>query len=414
MPSPTHHLAIIGAGPAGLMAAITAAEAGAKVTLFEKMAKPGIKLSITGNGRGNLANQCDIDRFLEAFGKNGPFLRQAAHHFHTPDLLDFLEKLGIETVEEEDGKLFTKEGNANRVAQALAAHATALGVSILYNMPVQTIHFKDKQVCGVILQNGKCIQADKVIISTGGASYPTTGSDGSGFELAKQAGHTITPILPALVPLVTENQELPKTLQGLSLPAIKATLLCNNEKVAVREGDLLFTHFGLSGPLPLLLSRTVAQSLAKSQKVVLELDFISEQNDQETEDMLLFFLDTKGRLPIKTLLREWLPDRLVEAVLRQTALFSEKWGHQISAKERKALLSAIKHFPLSIGNTRPLAEAQVTAGGISLDEINPRTLESRLIEGLFFAGEVVDVDGESGGFNLMAAFSMGRLAGKIG
>ena len=403
-------IAVIGGGAAGIMAAIRAAENSAHVTLFEKMPRVGRKLGITGKGRCNLTNFADNAEIVKNIPGNGKFLFSALKNFSSDDTIKFFESLGVKTKLERGGRIFPVSDDASEVIDALLKKMAVLGVEVKTNAPVTEIVAKNKKIVGV-LSGGKIYECDAVILATGGASYPATGSTGDGFKLAKRLGHTITEILPALVPLEVEDSM--KSLQGLSLRNVRVKLLSNGKKVAEQFGEMLFTHFGVSGPIILTLSRQAARLLADKKLVELEINLKPALTPEQLDARILRDFDKFKRKEIKNGLTDLLPAKLIPIVLDRAFIDESKQVDNITAAERRRLVEILRGLPLTVTKTRPIEEAIVTAGGISVKEINPRTMESKLIEGLYIVGEVADVDGFTGGFNLQAAWAMGNLAGKF-
>jgi len=404
---------VVGAGVAGLMAAGQAAESGAGVLLLEKMNRPARKLCITGKGRCNLTNVALLADFIAHFGPNGRFLRQAFSRFFTPDLVAFFQELGVPTVTERGGRVFPASEEAQEVADALAGWVRGRGVTLRTQSPVERLIVEGRRVMGVQVSFEKpgFYRADAVIVATGGASYPSTGSTGDGYRLAKAVGHTIVPIRPALVGLETAGDVAPR-LQGLSLRNVTARLLVEGKKQAELFGEMLFTHFGVSGPIILSLSRQAVDALRQGQRVTLSIDLKPALDERKLDGRLLRDLDAHGKRQFRTLLKGLLPQKLIPVCLSQTAILPDKPAHQITSRERLRLRTWLKDFRLNVTGHRPLAEAIITAGGVDTREIDPRTMGSRLVEGLYFAGEVLDVDADTGGYNLQAAFSTGWLAGR--
>ena len=403
-------IAVIGGGAAGIMAAIRAAENSAQVTLFEKMPRVGRKLGITGKGRCNLTNSADNAEIIKNIPGNGKFLFSALKNFSSADTVNFFESLGVATKLERGGRIFPVSDDASEVIDALIKKMTLLGVEIKNNAPVTEIITKNKKVVGV-LSGGKIYECDAVILATGGASYPATGSTGDGFKLAKRLGHTITEILPALVPLEVEDNI--KSLQGLSLRNVRAKLLADGKKVAEEFGEMLFTHFGISGPIILTLSRQAAQLLLAKKFVELEINLKPALTPEQLDARILRDFDKFKRKAIKNGLIDLLPAKLIPIILDRAFIDENKQVDNITAAERRRLVENLRGLTLTITKPRPIAEAIVTAGGVSVKEINPKTMESKLVEGLYIVGEVADVDGFTGGFNLQAAWAMGNLAGKF-
>ena len=398
---------VVGGGPAGIMAAIVAAEGGAQVILLEKMPRVGRKLGITGKGRCNLTNSADVEAFVKNI-HNGKFLYSALSNFSSNDTVNFFEKLGVMTKIERGGRIFPVSDDAGEVIEALIKKMAIVGVEVRNNSPVTEILAENKKIVGVKVGD-KIFKCDAVILATGGASYPKTGSTGDGFKFAKQLGHTITEILPALVPLEVEDDI--KTLQGLSLKNVRVKLLADGKKVAELFGEMLFTHFGVSGPIILTLSRQAAKLLAEKKFVELEINLKPALTPEQLDARILRDFDKfKGKI-IKNSLHELLPVKLISIVLDRAFIEENKPVDEITQAERRRLVEILRGLPLTITKTRPIDEAIVTSGGISVKEINPKTFESKIISGLYIIGEVLDVDGFTGGFNLQAAWSMGYSAG---
>lgn len=401
-------IAVIGGGCAGMMAAIKAAENGASVILFEKMPRVGRKLGITGKGRCNLTNTADTEEIIKNLPGNGKFLYSALKNFSSADTVNFFESLGVATKIERGGRIFPVSDDATEVIDALLKKMIVLGVEVKTNSPVTEIIAKDKKIVGVLV-DGKIIKADAVILATGGASYPATGSTGDGFKFAKSLGHTVTEILPALVPL--EVEENIKSLQGLSLKNVSVKLLADGKKVLELFGEMLFTHFGVSGPIILTLSRQAAKLLSERKFVELEINLKPALTPEQLDARILRDFDKFKRKTIKNGLTDLLPAKLIPIILDRAFLEEDKKVDEITQVERRRLVEILRGLPLTITKTRPIEEAIVTSGGVSVKEINPKTMESKIVSGLFIVGEVADVDGFTGGFNLQAAWSMGNAAG---
>ncbi|MBR4153497.1 MAG: NAD(P)/FAD-dependent oxidoreductase [Selenomonadaceae bacterium] len=399
---------VVGGGCAGMMSAIKAAEHGASVILFEKMPRVGRKLGITGKGRCNLTNTADTEEIIKNLPGNGKFLYSALKNFSSADTVNFFESLGVATKIERGGRIFPVSDDAIEVIDALLKKMTVLGVEVKTNSPVTEIIAKDKKIVGVLV-DGKIIKADAVILATGGASYPATGSTGDGFKFAKRLGHTVTEILPALVPL--EVEENIKSLQGLSLKNVSVKLLADGKKVSELFGEMLFTHFGVSGPIILTLSRQAAKFLSEGKFVELEINLKPALTPEQLDARILRDFDKFKRKAIKNGLTELLPAKIIPIILDRAYLDEDKKVDEITQAERRRLIEILRGLPFTITKTRPIEEAIVTSGGISVKEINPKTMESKIVSGLFIVGEVADVDGFTGGFNLQAAWSMGNAAG---
>lgn len=401
---------VIGAGPAGMMAAIRAAENGAAVTLLEKMKRPGRKMMITGKGRCNITNAADVPEIIRNIHGNGAFLNSSMRAFDNQDVMEFFRQQGVPVKVERGNRVFPVSDKAQDVVNAMVHRLHELDVRIELEMPVADILLQEGRVAGVRTKSGAHYKADAVILAVGGASYPGTGSTGDGYEMSKKLGHTVVPLRPSLVPLETE-EEWVKDVQGLSLRNVRATLLAGGEKVQEMFGEMMFTHFGVTGPIILSMSRRAAKCLAEGKFVELELNLKPALTPEKLDARIQRDFEQHIRKSLKNGLLDLLPHKLIEPVLDCAYLDPEKPVHQVTAEERHRLAETLQHLTLTITKTRPLAEAIVTAGGVSVREINPKTMESKLVPGLYFAGEVVDVDAYTGGYNLQAAFSMGNAAG---
>lgn len=391
------------------MAAIRAAELGAKVILLEKMPQIGRKLRITGKGRCNLTNTADISEIVKNIPGNGKFLYSALKNFSPVDTVNFFNELGVATKIERGGRIFPVSDDANEVIEALLKKMAILGVEVKNNSPVKEILAENKKIVGVNV-GGKIFKADNYILATGGASYPATGSSGDGFKFARRLGHTITEILPALVPLEVEEDFI-KELQGLSLKNVRVKLLSDGKKVAEQFGEMLFTHFGVSGPIILTLSRQAAKLLSEGKFVEIGINLKPALTFEQLDARILRDFDKFKRKTLKNSLTELLPAKIISIVLDRAFLDENKRVDDVTAAERRRLAEILQDLPLTITKTRPIAEAIVTSGGISVKEIEPRTMRSKIVENLFIVGEVADIDGFTGGFNLQASWSMGYAAG---
>lgn len=403
---------VIGGGAAGLMAAFAAAESGAKVTILEKKASVGRKLLITGKGRCNVTNSGDIQTFIKNLPGNGSFLYSALHAFSNQDMVEFLERYGVETKVERGGRVFPVSDKARDVIDAFLRALQEFDVEIKTAEPVKRV--RTRADGRILVETGQQqYQADAVIIAAGGASYPGTGSAGEGFVLATELGHTVTTIKPSLVPLEVE-EEWVKDLQGLSLKNVRAAIFYQDKKVEDEFGEMLFTHFGLSGPIILSLSKKAAELLVEpaGDEVVLEIDLKPALTEEVLDNRIKRDFEKFSRKQIANALFELLPGKLIPVVIDLAYLDPDKLVNQITKQERLRLLQQIKHLAFTITQTRPVSEAIVTAGGVHIKEINPSTMESKVVPGIYFAGEVIDVDGYTGGFNLQAAFSTGYVAGR--
>ena len=407
----SRRIIVVGAGPAGFMAAAKAAEYGASVLLLEKMKQPGRKMLITGKGRCNITNAAPIAEIVKNIPGNGSFLYSALHAFDNEDVRGFFIELGIETKVERGGRVFPVSNRAADAVEALIVYLHELGVKIETEARVAKILTEGGRAVGVVLASGAKLTADAVVLAVGGASYPGTGSTGDGYEMARRLGHTVGAILPSLVPLVTEDDWV-KDAQGLSLRNVRVTLLADDKKIGEDFGEMMFTHFGVTGPIVLSLSRAAARALAAGKFVELALDLKPALSPEILAARVQRDFEKYRNKALKNAMRDLLPGKLIEPVLDAAYLPSEKPVHDLRREERLRLSETIKHLVLTVTKTRPLAEAIVTAGGVSTKEIHPKTMESKLVPGLYFAGEVVDVDGFTGGYNLQAAFPMGAGAGR--
>jgi hypothetical protein len=405
-----NQLLVVGGGAAGLMAAGQAALCGASVLVLEKMKRPGRKLCITGKGRCNLTNVAPLAEFLTHFGPSGPFLRQAFHRFFTPELLEFFEERGLALVTERGGRVFPASGKAPEVLAVFEEWLRQCCVRITTGAPVDNLLIEEGILVGVSC-GGKRIACGALILATGGASYPATGSSGDGYRLAEQAGHRLVPVRPALVPLVTAGDCAGK-MAGLQLRNILVRLFIDNKKKAEAFGELAFTDFGLSGPVILTLSGRIVDALRVGQEVTLFFDLKPALDEKKLDARLLRDFETRRTESLASVLRGLLPEEMVAVALEQTGMGPDRLAGGIRADERKRLRLWLKNFRLQVTGYRPLAEAIVTAGGVDIAQVNPRTMESRLVQGLYFAGELLDLQADTGGYNLQAAFSTGWLAGR--
>lgn len=394
-----------------MMAAMTAAKDGARVILLEKKEEPGKKLRITGKGRCNFTSAVsNIEDFVSAYAGNGRFLYSALQKFSNQDLIEFFDLRGLKSKVERGLRVFPESDNAGDVVRILLEELSRTGVKVLTSRKVIGLSIKKSGIDGVKTEK-EIIQADAVIVTTGGMSYPGTGSTGDAYEWARNAGHHIIDPKPGLVPLVTAEKWV-KEVQGLSLRNVRVSAFQESGKKIHEEfGEMLFTHFGVSGPIILTISRDVGDYLLQGQKVKLFIDLKPGLSEEKLNERLCRDLAKNSRRQFKNSLNELLPKKIIRPLVELSGIDKDKPSNQVNRQERNALLHLLKHLELTIIATRSIAEAIVTAGGVDVREINPRTMESRLIKGLFFAGEVLDVDGYTGGYNLQAAFSTGFLAG---
>ena len=401
---------VIGGGAAGLMAAVIAGREGAKVTLIEKMNYVGKKMGITGKGRCNITNACDMSEFIKNTPGNGKFLYGAYERFTNEDLLQLLHDAGLETKVERGGRVFPASDSALDVRNTFMKLMKHYGVDVHLEEPVKKLLVDDSVVTGVVTDK-ETYHADAVVIATGGKSYPATGSTGDGYILAAQVGHKITDIRPSLVPIVTEETWV-KDLMGLSLRNVELSVVAKNKVQAKMFGEMMFTHFGITGPIVLSLSHMVGKLMRKKNIGTIGLDInLKPALSPETLDKRLqkdFDLYSKKQLING--MKDLLPSRLIPLIIELAGIDPQKPINQISKEERQQIGYMLQHMPLTVKGLRPVEEAIVTAGGISLKEFNPKTMESKLVKGLYGAGEVLDIDAFTGGYNLQAAFSTGYVA----
>ena len=402
---------VTGGGAAGLLAGIAAAQNGAQTTIIEKMRRPGKKMLITGKGRCNITNNCDLQEIIKNIPGNGRFLNSALRRFTNQDIVQLLEDNGLPTKVERGGRVFPVSDKAVDVVDTLVKIFKDYGGRLLLDTKVKSIAAEFGKIKGVVTEDGQCFEADAVILAAGGSSYPGTGSDGSGVKLAKAVGHSIVPLKPCLVPLESDSPYIPD-LQGLSLRNIEGTVYADGKKIGTEFGEMLFTHFGVSGPIILSLSKCVAETIAAgAQDIELHIDLKPALDKDKLDARLQRDFVQYSRKQMANGMKDLLPQRLIAPVLDEAFIDEEKFVNQLSRAERQRLVDVLKAFVVPITGTRPLAEAIVTAGGVSLKEIDPKTMESKLVKGLFIAGEVMDIDGYTGGYNLQAAFSTGYAAG---
>ncbi len=397
---------VIGGGAAGMMAAIMAAKNGHKVVLFEKNEKLGKKIFITGKGRCNVTNACDISDFFENVPTNNKFLYSAIYSFTNQDVMDFFVENGCPLKVERGERVFPVSDHSSDVIAALRRKLAEEGVEVVYNTGVKELLIAEEKVTGVILQNGKRVLADAVVVATGGISYASTGSTGDGYQWAKESGHQFVEPTPALVPLETKEDWI-KTLQGLSLKNV--SIKFQNSKKVLYEGfgEMMFTHFGITGPLVLSASSYIKNPKGVQAFLDLKPALTYEQLDKR---ILREFEENKNK-QFKNSIGSLFPAKLIPVMLTLSGIHPDKKVNEISKEERKFFVELIKDLPMTITGTRDFKEAIITRGGVSVKDINPSTMESKKIKNLYFAGEVLDVDGLTGGFNLQIAWSTGALAG---
>ena len=407
---------VIGGGPAGMMAAITAAENGYKVTLLEKKERLGRKLLITGKGRCNITSSLPIEEFIQNTPGNGQFLYSCFKNYTNKDIIQFLKEEGLEVKEERGNRIFPVTDKSLDVLECFKNKLKKLNVDIRYNSRVTEIIPKESNL--QVKTEKDIFEAEKVILATGGKSYPLTGSTGDGYKLAEKLGHTVTKIRPSLVPLESYDKNICKSLQGLSLRNVQIELKNkeNNKIIYEDFGEMLFTHFGVSGPVILSGSAHLVrfkniEEFLKKRNIVLKIDFKPALSEEKLDDRILRdFAELKNK-QFKNSLDKLLPQKLIPVIIEKSNIDPEKRVNEINKKERKNLVKLLKNFEIDISNFRPIEEAIITSGGINIKEINPKTMESKLVKGLYFAGEIIDVDSYTGGFNLQIAYSTGYTAG---
>lgn len=416
---------VIGGGPAGMMAAITSAKQGNDVILLEKMKSCGRKLLITGKGRCNITSSLPMDKFIENIPENGKFLYSAFKNFTNQDIITLLKENNVNVKEERGNRIFPLSDRSLDVLQAFENEMKKNNVKIYTETEVKEIKIKDNAVNKVIYLNKRSgvveeILTEKVILATGGKSYPLTGSTGDGYKIAKEFGHIITKISGSLVPLISKNEDLQlcQTMQGLSLRNISMKIVDEekNKKIYEDFGELLFTHFGVSGPTILSSSAHIlryknVEELLQKGKIKLQIDLKPALNEEKLNLRLLRDFEKFKNKQIINSLNELLPKKMIEPVIQKAKIKNEKRINEITKQERENLIRVIKCFEITISGFRPIEEAIITRGGINVKEINPKTMESKLIQGLYFAGEIIDVDAYTGGFNLQIAYSTGYTAG---
>lgn len=402
---------IVGGGPAGILAGITAAKSGAKVLILEKMREPLRKLKITGKGRCNITNTAPLSAFLAETGPNPNFLKPAFERFFNDDTVAFFSEIGVKTVVERGGRVFPESNSAVDVANKMVEYARKCVIEFRYNSKVKGFKIENEKISAVEIVPNQLIKGNTYILATGGASYPATGSSGDGYPISRELGHRVTAIRPALVPMETKGN-IAQNLQGLSLSNVKVNVWIDGKKADEEFGEMLFTHFGLTGPIILSLSRRINEAIQLKKKVIFSIDLKPALDDEKLDRRLQRDLDENGKMKLLNLFRQWLPSKMIPEFLRILSLNGEKLANQVSGEERKKIRILLKDFPFEVTALRPFSEAIITSGGIDLEQVNSKTLASKIFPNLFFAGEVLDLDANTGGYNLQIAFSTGVLAGE--
>ena len=408
---------VIGGGPAGMMAAITAAEYGNNVTIIEKNSDFGKKLLITGKGRCNITSSLYMSEFIKNTPGNGQFLYSAFQNYTNTDIIDFLKNQGLEVKEERGNRIFPVTDKSIDVLNCFKSKINELKIKKLFNTRVQKILVQNGEVLGVRTEK-EIIQTDKIILATGGKSYPLTGSTGDGYLIAKNIGHKVTEIRPSLVPLVIYEKNECKEMQGLSLRNVGIKIIDESKNKLIYEdfGEMIFPHFGISGPTILsgsahLVRYKEIDNLMKEQKIKLQIDLKPALTEEQLDERILRDFKEFKNKQFKHALDKLLPQKMIPIVIEKTKINEEKRVNEITKEERRNLVKVLKKFELTIKDFRPVEEAIITSGGINIKEINPKTMESKLVKGLYFAGEIIDVDSYTGGFNLQIAYSTGYTAG---
>ena len=410
---------VIGGGPAGMLAGISAAENGNKVIILEKMEKTGKKLLITGKGRCNITNNGDLDEFMKNIPENSKFLFSSFNQYSNKDIINLLNSEGVSTKVERGGRVFPVSDKSIDVLEALKRKLKKLDVEIKTNFEVTKILTENEVAKGIEGKNKEQLFADKVILATGGMSYPVTGSTGDGYKMAKELGHTVTEIKPSLVPLIStgKSKELCQEMQGLSLKNIAIKIKCEDKEIYNDFGEMLFTHFGVSGPVILSASAVLVRyknitKLMQENKVKLVIDLKPALDNQKLDHRILRDFEELKNKEFKNSLEKLLPRKMINTFIKLTGIDPEKRVNVITKEERKTIVNTLKNFEITLNGFGSINEAIITKGGIGLKEINPKTMESKIIKGLYFAGEIMDLDAFTGGFNLQIAWSTGYSAGK--
>ena len=408
---------VVGGGPAGMMAAITAAENGNDVTIIEKMPQFGKKLLITGKGRCNITSSLYMSEFIKNTPGNGKFLYSAFQNYTNQDIIAFLKKQGLEVKEERGNRIFPVTDKSVDVLNCFKKKIDELKIKYKLNTKVEKILIKSNEVLAV-RTDSEIIQTDKIILATGGKSYPLTGSTGDGYKIAKDIGHTIVTIKPSLVPMEVYEKEMCKKLQGLSLRNVGIKIIDNDRKKMIYEdfGEMIFTHFGISGPTILsgsahLVKYKDIDYLLKKKYVEIKIDLKPALTEEQLDDRILRDFNEFKNKQFKHSLDKLLPQKMIPVMIELTKIDENKKVNEVTREERKKLVQLLKNFTITIMDFRPVEEAIITCGGISTKEIDPKTMESKIIKGLYFAGEIIDVDSYTGGFNLQIAYSTGYTAG---
>ena len=400
-------IVVIGGGAAGMMAALSAAEQGTQVTLLEPNERLGKKLNITGKGRCNVTNNTDIEGLLANIPRNGKFLYSAFNRFNSADAMGFFEKLGVPLKTERGNRVFPVSDSAFDISAALERRLKALKVQVLRDR-ASALKIEDGAVCGVVGERGR-YSAEAVVLATGGVSYPATGSTGDGYRMAAQLGHEIVPPHGSLVPLVSEDEAC-RQMQGLALKNVELTVLNRKGKAIFREfGEMLFTHFGVSGPL--VLSASAHLRNWEKETYRLSIDLKPALDEQKLESRILRDLGEAPNRSVERIFSGLVPHSMVPVILNRLEMDPQQQANAVTREQRRALVQLLKHFTMPVTGPRPVAEAIITSGGVKVGQVQPATMASKLVQGLYFAGEILDVDAYTGGFNLQIAWATGHCAG---
>ncbi len=408
---------VIGGGPAGMMAAITAAEYGNQVTIIEKMPSFGKKLLVTGKGRCNITSSLYMSEFIKNTPGNGTFLYSAFQNYTNADIIEFLKKQGLEVKEERGNRIFPVTDRSIDVLECFKKKIKELGIKQILNTRVQKILVKEREVIGVRTEK-EILRTDRIILATGGKSYPLTGATGDGYKIASELGHKIIEIKPSLVPLEVYEKEECKELQGLSLRNVEIKIVDTEKQKIIYEdfGEMIFTHFGISGPIILsgsahLVRYKDIKYLLKEKKIKIYIDLKPALTEEQLDERILRDFKEFKNKQFKHSLDKLLPQKLIPVIIKKSKINPDKKVNEITREERKQIVNLLKYYEITIKEFRPVEEAIITSGGINTKEINPKTMESKIIKGLYFAGEIIDVDAYTGGFNLQIAYSTGYTAG---
>ncbi|MDI6724334.1 MAG: NAD(P)/FAD-dependent oxidoreductase [Methanobacterium sp.] len=405
-----YDIVVVGTGPAGMMAAIRAGQIGKEVMLIEKNDTLGKKLKITGSSRCNITNIASLNTFIDKFGKKGAFFRSAFAAFSNRRLMSFFESKGLKFKKENHGRVFPISDKSRSVIKVLKEYLSENKVERNYNTRLTGIR-KKKDYFSLNLGNDNYMATKKVILATGGISYTATGSTGDGFNIAEKLGHKITPLKPGLVPLKT-SEEWVKDLQGITLEDVRLTFRYGKKKIVSDIGNLIFTHFGISGPLVLDLSNQIVTVLENNKNIDLFIDLYPQMKNNELEEKLINEIENRSKTEFKNFMKLFIPNRMIPIFIELLGINSKKKVNQVNRKERNLIIDLLKAFPLTVNGYLSIEKAMVTCGGVSKNEIDPQTMESKIVNGLYFAGEIIDFCAPSGGYNLQEAFSTGYLAGE--